>query len=131
MGAMMKLLLVDDSDLIRHRLIELLAPMPGLSLVATASLLQEAQSLVEQHQPDILVLDLILPDGHAAGLIPNLRALSPRTRIAVLTNDISEIARCRCLQGGVEWFFDKSTEFEALLSAIHQVMAERPKDLVS
>jgi DNA-binding NarL/FixJ family response regulator len=44
-------------------------------------------------------------------------------RIAVLTNDANEFNRIRCMAGGADWFFDKSTEFEELIEVVRQQIA--------
>jgi DNA-binding NarL/FixJ family response regulator len=120
---MVKLLLVDDSYLIRNRLVGLLSPLLGVSFVATASYKSEVHELVQRYQPDILVTDLMLVDGSMLDIISQIKQISPRTRTAVLTNHISDVAHRQCVQAGVDWYFDKSTEFEALLHTVKQAIA--------
>jgi len=120
---MKKLLLVEDSEIIRDRLVALLGVFSGVSTLATAASLDEARVLVRTLQPDFIVLDLSLPDGNALFQIPAFLALAPQTQIAVLTNDVSPAVRSSCLRMGARWHFDKSREFENLISLVHTVVA--------
>jgi two-component system OmpR family response regulator len=115
---MFTLLIVDDSELIRTRLLLLLSSIVGIGAVRTASKLSETRALLVSMQPDLLVLDPALSDGNAMHEIASLQRISPRTAIAILTNDASPYARQHCLAAGAGWFFDKSTELDALMAVL-------------
>ena len=113
-----KLLIVEDSEPIRTSLVGLINSIEGIESVRTASTMSQALACMRQYQPTVVVLDLQLPDGVGTELIRPLRAKSPGVRIAVLTNFASDFSRKRCLLAGADWFFDKATEFEGLLSLL-------------
>jgi DNA-binding NarL/FixJ family response regulator len=117
---MMKLLLVDDSELIRSRLVGWLQDIPGLEEIDTAGTLAQTLRCVERGHPALLILDLHLPDGDTLQILPTLRKMAPQMQIAMLTNDASEFNRSKCLSAGASWFFDKSTEFEKVLDLVQQ-----------
>jgi two-component system OmpR family response regulator len=121
--AMMKLLVVDDSELIRSRLVDWFQNVLGMTDVDTAGTLEQALSRVQAGPPALTILDLHLPDGNAVQIIPALKKLAPGMRVAMLTNDASEFNRARCLQAGADWFFDKSTEFEKVLDLVQEQAA--------
>ncbi|OIQ73622.1 transcriptional regulatory protein DevR (DosR) [mine drainage metagenome] len=116
----LKLLIVDDSELIRNSLQSLLHDITGLESIATAATLSQAIERVRSSWPAMLVLDLHLADGNAISRIGLMKKLVPTLQIAVLTNDASEFNRIRCMQAGANWFFDKSIEFEDLIDVIRQ-----------
>jgi two-component system OmpR family response regulator len=116
----LKLLLVDDSDLIRISLQALLEPMAGIETIHTANTLLKTLECVSHSAPSLLILDIHLPDGHAIQIIPRLKQLAPRMRIAIFTNDVNEFNRRKCLQAGADWFFDKSIECGELLAVVNQ-----------
>lgn len=116
----LKLLLVDDSELIRLSLRALLAPIAGIESLDTAETLAQARESVSRLAPSLLILDIHLPDGHALQIIPALKQLAPRMRMAIFTNDVNEFNRRKCLQAGADWFFDKSIEFGELLAVVQQ-----------
>lgn len=116
--AMLKLLIVDDSELIRSRLVDWFQNVLGMTDIGTAGTLEQTLARVREGQPVLTILDLHLPDGNARQSIAELKQLAPAMCIAILTNDASEYNRARCLQAGADWFFDKSTEFEKVLELV-------------
>lgn len=119
----MKLLIVDDSELIRARLLWLLEGIQGIEAIHTADTLAQTQETVRRVLPTLLILDLQLSDGNAIPIIHSIKQLAPGMRIAVLTNDASAFNRGKCMQAGADWFFDKSTEFESLRDLVEQQAA--------
>lgn len=120
---MTKLLVLDDSELIRSRLVGLLQGIPGTTDIDTAGTLEQALSCVQSAHPMLAILDLHLPDGDSVQILPALKQLAPGMQIAMLTNDASDFNRNKCLQAGADWFFDKSTEFEKMLYLVQQQVA--------
>lgn len=119
----MKLLVVDDSELILSRLVVLLQGIPGMTEIDTAATLAQTLDRVQRVHPTMLILDLHLPDGNALQILPALRQLEPGMQIAMLSNDASEFSRTKCMQAGADWFFDKSTEFENVLAVVQKQAA--------
>lgn len=115
-GGMSKLLVVEDSELVRNRLVALLRELPGVEQVQAAATLSQALDAVYEAPPNLLILDLHLPDGNALQVLGVFKNIAPHMRIAMLSNDASEFTRARCLKGGADAFFDKSTEFEDALA---------------
>lgn len=126
---MMKLLVADDSELIRSRLVGMLDGIVGIDAIDTADTLAQTLSAVQAKNPTLLILDLHLPDGNALQILPELKQLAPGMEIVVLTNDDTAYNRKRCLQAGADWFFDKPTEFEKALMLVQlqaAANAEKP-----
>lgn len=117
----MKILLVDDSDLIRFRLVRQIGCLPGVGQVLTASGRMQAQYIVARMRPELVVLDLHLPDGDPVHLIPDFKHICPDIQVVILTNDATDYNRQRCLAAGADGFFDKSTEFELLLEQLREL----------
>lgn len=116
----MKLLIVDDSELIRIRLIGLLDGIPDIEAIHTADTLAQTLESVRRVLPTLVILDLHFPDGNAIQIINPIKVLAPGVQIAMLSNDASEFNRRKCLAIGAGWFFDKSTEFESLLEVVRE-----------
>ena len=119
----MKLLIVDDSELILARLLRLLEGIPGIDAIHTAATLAQTLESVRRVLPTLVVLDLHLSDGNAIPIIPAIKQLAPGMQLAVLTNDANAFNRSKCMQAGADWFFDKSTEFENLRDLVQQQAA--------
>jgi DNA-binding NarL/FixJ family response regulator len=117
------LLIVEDSAHICASLVSLMECIPDIDGIRTAGNLVDAMDCVRNFYPSLVVLDLQLPDGLGLELIEPIRHLLPDVRIAVLTNHASEFNKRHCLAGGADWFFDKSTEFDALLDVVRNQAA--------
>ena len=114
------LLIADASGLIRLKLLALLEPIADIDAIHTARTLTQTLESVPRLWPALLILDIHLSDGNAILLINTLKQLAPRMQIAIFTNDANEFNRRKCLQAGVDWFFDKSCEFGDLLIVVQQ-----------
>ena len=80
-----RIAIVDDHSLIRAALSDLLASDPELSVVADAADGATALSAVDRTKPDVLLLDVALPDGNGLDLISEVAARSPKTGVLVLS----------------------------------------------
>jgi two-component system OmpR family response regulator len=110
-----QVLVVDDSELILTSLSTLLHSVEGIATVLTANTLAGALDLARLKLPELVILDLHLPEGNAIEIIGLMKQTMPGIKIAVLTNDASRFSRKRCMTAGADWFFDKSTEFRNVL----------------
>ena len=115
---MLKLMLLEDSRLVRPRLLAELSLVEGVTVVASAETIAECDVLIKELTPDVLVMDLSLPDGDAAASISRWRLQLPAAAILVHTNDVSEVSRARCLKAGATAYFDKSADISPLLLAV-------------
>lgn len=122
---MMKLLLVEDSELIRYRLVDWLRSLSATIRIDTAITIAQALQQVQTCSPDLLILDLLLPDGNAIHKIEEFKELAPQMGIAVFTNDASNFTRVKCLFAGADWFFDKSSEVNELIALVQQQLSAR------
>lgn len=110
--------MLDDAVLVRTRLAGMFRDVPGVRSVWEAADVQQARALLERHQPEVVVLDLHLQHGSGLALIPHIKRLPSEPVIIVLTNDASEYHRRNCRALGAHYFFDKSSEFEAVLPVL-------------
>ncbi|MGH8226118.1 MAG: response regulator transcription factor [Gammaproteobacteria bacterium] len=86
--------------------------------VNVADTLASAQELAQQHAPDIVVLDRLLPDGDGLDLIPWLREHHPATAVLVLSALVALDARVDGLNAGADDYLGKPYAFEELLARI-------------
>ena len=117
-----KVLLVDDSRIVRERLGALISELPGVDLVGEASNVAEGIRKIRRLRPDIVVLDISMPDGNGIQVLEAIK--KPRRvgpDIIMLTNFSHEAYRERCLELGAAYFFDKSAEFEEAVEMIQEL----------
>ena len=99
-----RILLVDDHPMVLAGLRALLAPLPGLTVVATAATAAEAHAAVAAHQPDVVLLDINLPDQSGADACPQLLAARPGLKVIALTTLNEKSYVTRLLQQGASGY---------------------------
>ena len=119
----MKVLVVDDSAIVRQRLVDIVSTLPGVERVDTAASASEARRAIESMAPDLVTLDIHMPGGSGLSVLDALRTEDPVTTI-VLTNDPAPQWRRACLQAGADFFFDKSAELEQAVDVIARLALE-------
>jgi DNA-binding response OmpR family regulator len=77
-----------------------------------------ALKIVEEHKPDMILLDIHLPDKSGIELLEEIRSSYPLIKIIMVTNKASQYYRELCLGLGAHHFIDKSKEFEMISSII-------------
>jgi DNA-binding NarL/FixJ family response regulator len=121
--ASLRVLLVEDSHIISDLITENLARIPRLSLLGIAETESDAVSMLRSEPCDVLILDIQLRQGNGINL---LRILSgdpahARTLKIVLSNHVSGTYRRICEQYGVQFFFDKTSEFPQLQTLLSRL----------
>lgn len=112
----MKLLILDNCSAVYGRLIELLGGIESLAALSIARSLAELPEKLDQLQPNIIVLDVDLPDGRSLTHIKSIREHVPAARIYIFSNHYEYKAHAVAL--GADAFFDKSMEFEQLVAQL-------------
>ena len=116
--AALKAYIVEDNAVIRGNLVETLTELAGVQTVGYAETEQSACTWLAQHPRDwqLLVVDLFLQQGSGLGVLKGCRQRSLQQRVVVLSNYATEDIRRRCLAGGADAVFDKSTELDQFLA---------------
>jgi len=108
----LQILIVDDSPIVRDRLARLLEDVPHSHVIGEAAHAVEALEQSRRLAPDVLILDISMPEGSGIYVLETIKRESPDTRVLMLTNFTSDPYRHRCRELGADAFLDKSTEFE-------------------
>ena len=114
----MRIVIADDSIVVRQRLIRMLGEVNGVEVVGQADDLPLARNLVETLKPDVAILDIRMPTGSGADLVPDLKRMNPAPKVIMLTNYAYPENRKKCMDGGADFFFDKSTEFQMVVAVL-------------
>jgi DNA-binding NarL/FixJ family response regulator len=115
---MKQVLIVDDSEQIRERLVALLAESSQIRIIGEAGSGREALSAVQRLRPDTVVLDIRLPDRSGIELLKTIKARYPEIMVIMLTNfDFAQYRR-QCRQLGADHFLNKTLEFEKIVDTI-------------
>jgi len=119
---MMKILIADDSLVVRDRLVTLLTEVHGIEVVGQAKDATEATSLAAELRPDVAILDLRMPKGSGADVLRDIKKLNPTPKVIILTNYPHPENRKKCIDRGADYFFDKSTEFKKVMVVLRGML---------
>ncbi len=120
-GALVRVFLVDDHEVVRRGVAEVLEDDAGLVVAGEAGSVAEALARVPAVRPDVVVLDMRLPDGSGADLCRSLRERMPGLPCLVLTSFSDPEARDAATRAGATGFLLKQGRGPALVSAVHTV----------
>ena len=119
----MRVVIADDSDVVRQRLTRLLQDIEGVEIVGQAYDTDVARDLVEKCKPDVAILDIRMPSGSGADLLPDIKKMNPAPKVIMLTNYPFPENRKKCMDRGADYFFDKSTEFQKVVTVLKEMEA--------
>lgn len=121
----MKLLIVDDSELLQDRLVILLSDIKNLNVIGKAKNSVEAKNLVKLQLPDIIITDIRMPGGSGIDLIESLNENHQNLIKIVYTNYPYPQYENKCSDIGVEYFFHKGSDSEELYSTVKKLCADK------
>jgi DNA-binding NarL/FixJ family response regulator len=122
---MTTIVLADDHPIVRQGISGLLESEPGFVVVGEAGDGREAVELVERLQPDIAILDLMMPELNGMEVARRALRLSPRTRVVILSMYSDEPHVLEALRAGAMAYVLKGTSTETLIFALREAMAGR------
>jgi DNA-binding NarL/FixJ family response regulator len=116
-----RVMLVDDHEVVRHGLRSLLERREHLRVVAEAGTGAEAVAEAARTKPDVIVMDVRLPDGTGIEACRDIRAERPQTRVLMLTSYADDEAVYASIVAGAAGYLLKQTRGRELVSAIEAV----------
>ena len=117
----MKVLITDDSGLVRDRLVALISEIEGVELVSQASNAAEALMAVRHSRPDVVILDIRMPGISGIQLLKTIRAITLEPVIIMLTAYANPQYRSKCMRLGADYFLDKDMEFDRVAEVLQHV----------
>src|SRR6185369_3604079 len=116
-----RVLLADDHSLVRQGVRQLLESSKEIQVIAEAGDGEEARALIEQHLPDVAVLDIQMPKASGIEVTRWLRAHLPQIGVLILTAFDDEPYVMAVLQAGANGYVLKTAKTEELIQAVHDV----------
>jgi len=120
-----RVILVDDIRYFRVRLAEMLSASQGVQVVGQAGDAPTALRLIEELQPDVLVLDIDLPGQSGMDLLASIPKEGRRLLIIILTNYDYPVLRHGCAKLGADFYFYKPVEFERVREVCEDLAKRR------
>ena len=120
-GRPLRLLVVDDHEVVRQGLVSLLERREHFQVVAEAGTAAEAVEMARKFEPDLVVMDVRLPDGSGIEACREIRAEFPATRVVILTSYPDEEAVLSAIIAGASGYLLKQIRSRDLVSALESV----------
>lgn len=120
-----RVVVADDSDVIRGHLVDLLSPLPQVEAIHETDGVERTLAAVHAIRPEVVVLDIQMPDGSGLHALQHIKRHYPDTLVIMLTNHATPFYRQSCLNAGAAFFFDKSTQFEEVARVIGDLGRDR------
>jgi two-component system, NarL family, response regulator DevR len=117
----LRVMLVDDHEVVREGLRALLNRRPGMSVVAEAGTVAQAIEVALKEKPDVVVMDVRLPDGSGVEACREIRSELPDTRMIMLTSYADEDAVMASILAGASAYLLKQTRGQQLAEAVEAV----------
>ena len=115
------LLVVDDHEVVRQGLSSMLDRRPGFQVVAEAGTVAESIEMARRFQPDLVIMDVRLPEGSGIEACREIRAELPATRVVMLTSYPDEDAVLSAIVAGASGYLLKQIRGRELVSALEAV----------
>jgi NarL family two-component system response regulator LiaR len=125
-GTPIRVMLVDDHAVVRSGLKAFLMVFDDMQLVGEASSGQEAVQIIERVQPDVVLMDLIMPDLDGAATTRSIRTRWPNIQVVALTSFREDDLVKSALQAGAIGYLLKNVGADELADAIRSAYAGRP-----
>ncbi|MBA4405986.1 hypothetical protein C0389_01800 [bacterium] len=116
-----KILLVDDSSLLRNNLKRIIASIPNLNLVGEAVDSTTTLRLIDELKPDVMVLDINLMHGSGIEVLSKLKKAKSRPITIIFTNYSQAAFRKAAEKLGVNYFFDKNEDIDNLFEILKRL----------
>jgi DNA-binding NarL/FixJ family response regulator len=120
-----RILCIDGHPLFREGIARIINEQPDMVLVSEASIVQEAIQLYREHQPDITLMEIQLPDWNGIDALSAIRSEFPTARIIILTASDGDVEVRRALNAGASGYLLKDTPPSELLQEIRKVHSGR------
>jgi two-component system, NarL family, response regulator DevR len=117
----LRILVVDDHEVVRQGLVSLLDRRAGFQVIAQAGTVAEAIAQAARYEPDLVIMDVRLPDGSGIEACREIRAARPQTRVVMLTSYPDEEAVLSAIIAGASGYLLKQIRGRDLVSALESV----------
>lgn len=118
---MISVFIVDDSLIVRARIMTMLGDLQSVAIVGHAPSSAEAYTAIHSLRPDIVILDVQMPGGSGIDLLREIKKLQPAPVAIMFTNFPFVQIRKECIEAGADYFFDKSRDFEKIALILNRM----------
>ncbi len=117
-----RILVADDHDLVRMGIVRMLSDVPGFTVVAEAKSGEEAVTLVREHRPDVVLMDVKMPGIGGLEATRKILCISEHIKVIAVTGVTDDIYADRLLKAGAAGYVTKEAGFDDIVQGIQKVL---------
>jgi DNA-binding NarL/FixJ family response regulator len=118
----MKIVIADDSILLRDRIKFFLKSILTQSVLYEAKNGLEALRLIEEVKPDLVILDIRMPEMNGIDVLKKIREMKLNVKVCILTNYSYPQYKLKCFEAGADYFISKNEDFEDIKDVITDML---------
>ena len=119
---MIKIIIADDSAMLRERVKSLLMDIKNVEIVGEAENGIIALRLIKETDPDLVILDIRMPGMNGIETLNAIKKSGRKTKVWILTNYPYPQYRERCMAEGADYFFDKNQDFQKISTMLTELV---------
>ncbi len=119
----MRIVIADDSELLRERIKESLKDVKEVEIVGEADNGIDAIKIIKENNPDLVLLDIRMPELNGIGVLKKMKANGNKSKVCIFTNYPYSQYKTKCIEEGADYFLDKNQD----LNKIPAIVAELAK----
>jgi DNA-binding NarL/FixJ family response regulator len=121
----MKIVIADDSSLLRDRIKSLLKSLSNELVVYEAANGAETLQIIREREPDLVILDIRMPEMNGIEVLKKIRELKMKVKVCILTNYAYPIYKRRCFEAGADFFLRKTEDFEEIEIIVSDMLRDK------
>ena len=118
----MKVLIADDSRLMRERIRETISIFSEVEIVCETENGVQTLEELNKHNPDLAILDIRMPDKNGLEILKEFRTKNKTTKVIILTNYAYDQYKDRAFENGADYFYSKSEEFDKIAAVVASIL---------
>jgi DNA-binding NarL/FixJ family response regulator len=117
----MKIVIADDSDMLRERIRNSLKDIDNVEIVGEAANGVEAIKIIREKFPDFILLDIRMPELNGIEVLKNMKKNGSKSKTCIFTNYPYSQYKVKCMEEGADYFFDKNKDFQEIKNLIAEL----------
>lgn len=117
-----RIVIVDDSSVVRERLVKMLNAISGVEIAGEASNSQDALRVIQNSKPHIVIIDIKIPGENGIEVLKKIKKVNKTVIAIIITNYPFTQYRASCYENGADYFFDKSNEYGNVIGTIEAMV---------
>jgi len=117
----MKILIADDSAMLRERIKNSLSDIQEVEIVGEAINGNEAIRIINEKKPDFVLLDIRMPELNGIEVLKKIKENGSKLKTCIFTNYPYSQYKVKCMEEGADYFFDKNKDFQEIKNLIAEL----------